>query len=109
MASFVHDKVFFIGDFNLPGIDWIRGTYSAEVSVNNEHLRDIILMHNLKRVVTEPTRIRAASASILDLIFISQTFQDFSVSVEHGISDHELVVFPAPSIFPSLLIVKLFL
>lgn len=93
MASFVHNKIFLIGDFNLPGIDWIRGTYSADVSVNNEHLRDIILMHNLQQVVTEPTRISAASASILDLIFISQTFQEFSVSVEQGISDHELVAF----------------
>lgn len=80
MASFVHNKNFLIGDFSLPGIEWIRGTYSANVSVNNDHLRDIILMHNLQQVVTEPTRISAASASILDLIFISQTFQDFSVS-----------------------------
>lgn len=44
-------------------------------------------------MVTEPTRISTTSASILDLVFISRTLDNYSVSVEHGISDHELVAF----------------
>lgn len=96
MASFVHSKTLLIGDFGLPGIGWIRGTCNADVSANNEHLHDIISTHNLQQEVTEPTRISAASASILHLIFISQGFQDYSVSVEQGISDHELVAFSCP-------------
>lgn len=96
IASFTSDNVLLIGDFNLPGIDWENASLFAESNLHVNYLRNIMLYHNLQQVVKHPTRIHDTSATILDLVFVSQSIETFTVSVEPGISDHQLVYFTCP-------------
>lgn len=93
MSSFKHKNVVLVGDFNLPNTNWELASSNSRHCANAEHLFDIMLCHNLKQVVGQPTRIHGSSASILDLIFVNRSFEMFSVSIHQGLSDHELVYF----------------
>lgn len=86
-------KIFLLGDFNLPGVNWEDNTSCTELTPHVNYMRDIILCHNLHQVVTLPTRVYGSSSSILDLVFVNRNVEKLSVSVERGISDHEMVCF----------------
>lgn len=60
-----------------------------------------ITCHNLRQVVNYPTRVDVTSAWILDLIFASNSIQNFAVSVENGLSDHciESFLFPVEAVY----------
>lgn len=93
VSSFVHKKLFLVGDFNLPGVNWEHCSSSGEFSTHVNYMREIILCHNLHQVVNLPTRVHGSSSSMLDLVFVSKTIENFSVSIEHGMSDHRMVYY----------------
>lgn len=93
MATFSHEKIFLVGDFNLPGIDW-EGFLPMPVSGTHvSFLFDVMLTLNLQQVVNQPTRVQGSSSSILDLVFVSRSLDNFVVTVQHGLSDHKMVSF----------------
>lgn len=52
-----------------------------------------MLAYDLTQVVREVTREHGSGGSILDLVFISRVFTEYSVSVQKGLSDHKLISF----------------
>lgn len=96
MSKFRRDKIYLVGDFNLPNIDWNSPFPSTNNDINASYMCDIMLIHNLQQGVKHPTRIHGEAASILDLVFLSQATERFTVSVETGLSDHCMVVFTCP-------------
>jgi len=71
-----------MGDFNSPDINW--QTF-ASTTVSSDHLRDLIIDHNLFQLLNVPTHIYG---NILDLIISSDT-DDLVV---HPLSDFLLVL-----------------
>lgn len=96
MASFKHDRIFLVGDFNLPSINWDSAFASVGQSPHASYLLDIMMCHDLRQVVKQPTRIDMACASVLDLVFVSRSIEKFDVSIENGLSDHHMVSFTCP-------------
>lgn len=96
MLMFEQENTFLASDFNLPEIDWDRPSPSPGHCTRSPHLLGIMLTHNLHQVLKQPTRIQGASVSILDLVFVTQSIEAFSVSVECGLSDNDMVVFSFP-------------
>lgn len=92
VASFKNGKYILAGDFNLPGVDWNQPFSNREMSSHVAYLTDIMLTADVQQVVDQPTRIHGNCASTLDLIFISRCIKDYSVSVQPGLSDHEMVL-----------------
>lgn len=84
MLAYLNQKVIIAGDFNYPDINWSK-LKSQSDPVGFSVLLDIMLDHNLTQVVQQPPRTNTSSCSLLDLVFIPRT-----VSVEPGISDHEM-------------------
>ncbi|XP_031359025.1 uncharacterized protein LOC116182622, partial [Photinus pyralis] len=80
------DQLFCLGDFNLNYLD-----YSNYLSMN---LFSILRSLNLKQVVTEPTRITANSATLIDLVITDNDCDVLSTQVVdmHTLTDHLLVV-----------------
>lgn len=93
LSSNVNDttKLVLAGDFNLPNIDWISLSTGNKDAASSEKLFEIMISHNLTQIVQQDTRVTSGSQSLLDLVFLSGTMEDFSVSVEEGISDHKLI------------------
>lgn len=89
MLAYINQKVIIAGDFNSPDIYWSKLKYQSD-PVGSSVLLDIMLDHNLTQVVQQPTRINTSSCSLLDLVFIPRTITECNVSVEPGISDHEM-------------------
>lgn len=79
------DKIYLLGDFNFPDIDWVNLTPSCHAS---EELINITLDFNLFQVVNEPTR----GSNILDLVFTSEPETIQSVSNFDGFSDHNMLL-----------------
>lgn len=85
-------KCVLTGDFNLPGIDWNALAISGYHDVESARLLlDSAFFHDLKQIVTVPTRVTETTQSILDLIFIKDFPGDCTVSTANGIADHKLV------------------
>lgn len=84
-------KLVLAGDFNLPNIDWISLSAGNKDATSSEKLFEIMISHNLTQIVQQATRVTSGSQSLLDLVFLSGTMEDFSVTVEDGISDHKLI------------------
>ena len=87
-------NILLTGDFNLPSISWSDDNYTIQstpaygTEVNNKML-DIVNDHSLSQHVHEPTR----EDNTLDLVFTTKPDMITDVSVESGMSDHNLVVF----------------
>lgn len=57
-----------------------------------------MLTHDLVQVVKQPTREQGSSHAILDLVFLSRDFYEYTVLIEKGLSDHHLVSVTIPLI-----------
>lgn len=85
-------KIILTGDFNLPHIDWHELSLGRADRLHGEYLFDIMLKYGLTQVVNEPTRIQGSCQSVLDISLVSDYFSNYKVCVEHGISDHKMVI-----------------
>lgn len=84
-------KLLMVGGFNLPGIDWDRIKSGAGSVRDANVLFDLMLVHNLVQLVREPTRHATGIDSLFDLAFLDRSFSSYHVSVEPGLSDHDIV------------------
>lgn len=96
MLQLPNRKILLIGDFNLPGVNWERLQADYESNKQINLVFDIMLAHDLIQLVKEPTRVKGASSSVLDLAFVHRDFTESTVTVEHGLSDHYLVCISLP-------------
>lgn len=55
-----------------------------------------MLEHDISQVVNQPTRVHGSCSSVLDLVFLPQCILDYTVHIEHGLSDHKLVNISMP-------------
>ena len=82
-------KIWLIGDFNAPCIDW----ESMSLFTNRTHvathssLIDVIQEHGLEQIVNQPTR----HHNILDLFFLNHPDDEFTVDILPGLGDHDIV------------------
>lgn len=84
-------RVVIAGDFNLPGIQWDT-LLPGPVQVRDcEMLLEMAFNFNLDQVVTEITRNGSTGGSVLDLIFLSNNFGTYTVTLHEGMSDHKIV------------------
>lgn len=90
-----YDKAILTGDLNLPGIDWC---YPFPNTKNYEHASYLfdMISQNMHQIVTQRTRVQGASASLLDLVFITRSIESFSVTVDPGLSDNDMVYISCP-------------
>ena len=77
--------VIFLGDFNLPNIDWINARFTNLVAT---HLCPIIEDLFLEQLVQEPTR----GNNILDLIFSEKELIDSINVTKTCLSDHSMLL-----------------
>lgn len=89
MSSLVHKKIIMAGDFNLPLIDWSRKNVTDLLDCP---LVDIMLACDLQQVVRTITHEHGDSGSIIDLVFVSNAFTEYELSLEPGVSDHKIVL-----------------
>lgn len=89
LIKYKGESILLVGDFNLPHVDWLRLSSPCD----DEIIFDIMFACDLSQVVKEFTREQGSSRSILDLIFVSSAFADYSVRLEESKSDHKLVLF----------------
>lgn len=52
-----------------------------------------MFVYDIVQGVNKVTRVQSTSSSILYLVFISRWINDYTVTVERGISDHKRVCF----------------
>lgn len=95
MSRFFNKQIFLVGDLNLPSVDW-EGLTCSQFSKNANTVFDIMLAHDLTQIVRQPTRVQGHASSILDLVFVKRAFSGYTVVVEQGLSDHELVSVTIP-------------
>jgi len=82
-------KVWLIGDFNAPCIDW----ESMSLFTNRTHvathyaLIDVMLEYGLEQIVDQPTR----HQNILDLFFLNHPNDEYTVNILPGLGDHDIV------------------
>ena len=82
-------KIWLIGDFNAPCIDW----ESMSLSINRTHvathsaLIDVMQEHGLEQTVNQPTR----HQNILDLFFLNHPNDKYTVDILPGLGDHDIV------------------
>lgn len=81
------------GDFNAPNVSWSQDGVASLGTNVSESLLELAFSRGLRQVVTEPTRVTGTSCSLLDLLFVSNDFDDCNVFVHDGISDHKMVFF----------------
>lgn len=80
-----------VRDFNVPEVSW--DWLCCGSSRNSEILFDVMLACDLTQVVLECTPVKDKCQSTLDLVFVGTNFDNCTVSVEEGMSDHKLVYF----------------
>lgn len=80
------------GDFNVPSVIWDTD-FPVPSSNAAKRLVDIVLFHDLTQLVKQPTRVQNATATTLDLFFVSNSMlrRVADTNVLDGISDHKLV------------------
>ncbi|XP_072021366.1 uncharacterized protein [Amphiura filiformis] len=86
-------SIWLLGDFNLPDVDWEKFAFKSggRYPAPSKAMIDIAMDHNLFQKVDKPTR----EKSILDLCFTNSPSFVKNVSVQAGISDHDVVVIDA--------------
>ena len=92
-----YSHLLYMGDFNLPGIDWDTWSYNSTNVLNYENqfiecLRDCYLFQH----ITQFTRKRGSDyPSVLDLVFTNEEnmVQDVELIAPVGKSDHSKVLF----------------
>ena len=87
-----NNNVIFIGDFNLPGIDWNNwnSTTNNQLEIDFiSKLRDFYLLQH----VNSPTRVRGADTPhILDLVITNDSFiEEINYYAPLGSSDHSVI------------------
>lgn len=90
----LHDNVLILGDFNLPGVDWLSQSPGSEQVASAEQQLELAFCYGLTQIVTEFTRVGTTRSSILDLVFVSPRLLPFlgGCEVVEGLSDHRMVV-----------------
>lgn len=106
VSYFRQQKIIIAGDFNLPGVDWENPFTSYEPSAHVHSVLDLMLCSNLQQVIRQPTHIQGTSSPILDLVFLSQCMENFSVAIEPGLSDHFMVKCTCPILTKKVLLLK---
>ncbi|XP_071502572.1 uncharacterized protein, partial [Diadema antillarum] len=86
-------SVWILGDFNLPHVDWESAVFKpgGQYPAVSRKVIDIMNDNNLQQLVKDPTR----AENILDLCFTNHPASAESVKVDHGISDHDMVIIEA--------------
>lgn len=80
--------VYILGDFNLPGIDWVNGGSPSKDLVSSNYLLELAERHFLTQVITKPTR----KNNILDLVFTNKPRDVIETQVKATcLSDHDQV------------------
>ena len=88
-----HD-VIVAGDFNAPNISWDNlEVPTSPSSSSSRKLIELTQEFNLMQFVKEPTRRKGNSSNTLDLVLSNRPDIICNVSVEPGISDHDIVLF----------------
>lgn len=85
-------RLIMTGDFNLPHINWQSPCSVGPDSSSAAKLVEIMFTCNLSQIVQDDTRITPKSRSLLDLVFLSNTINAYTVNVEDGVSDHKMIV-----------------
>lgn len=90
----LQENVLLLGDFNLPGINWLSQSCGAEQVGSAEQLLELAFCYGLTQIVADFTRIGTTRSSVLDLAFVSPGLRPFlgDCDVEEGLSDHRMVV-----------------
>lgn len=95
LNNIFHNKdlpnVILAGDFNLPDINWQRGFIKPAPQWGipvNQAMLNLSNDYSLTQCVHEPTRLN----NILDLIFTTNPNLVYEVSVQFGMSDHDVAV-----------------
>lgn len=84
------------GDFNLPWINWPDLCYDHHKVASAESLLLTAFSFSLSKLIFCATRIVDSCSSILDLVFVSSSLEDCTISVENGISDHKIIRISCP-------------
>ena len=88
-----HD-VIVAGDFNAPNISWVNlEVPTSPSSSSSRKLIELTQEYNLMKFVKEPTRRQGNSSNTLDLVLSNRPDIICNVSVEPGISNHDIVLF----------------
>lgn len=86
------------GDLNAPNISWDNLEASANLSsFSSKKLIELTQGYNLMQFVKEPTRRQGNSSNTLELVLSNRPDIICNVSVEPGISDHDIVLFTLKS------------
>ena len=85
------------GDFNLPGIDWVKSILvsSRPYAFNSKRFIDYLL-HSLEQINLQPTR----GTNMLELLITNSPETVHNVRCDMGISDHGQVVYAEFNYFP---------
>ena len=88
------NRVLIMGDFNVPGIDWINRDVLVGASKIDKDVYKKMQDCFLYQHVTKPTRFRGTSSSTLDLIFTKEEedVKNIQVLEPLGKSDHGIVI-----------------
>ena len=76
----IYPNIILLGDFN-----------ENLLNENLTHLKNIMLVNNLRNIITTPTRITAHSSTLLDPIIISDNFEFYKsrcYDIDESVSDH---------------------
>lgn len=86
-------NILLAGDFNLPSINWKSCTFEncGVYASSSKLLLDMINTFGLEQMVLQPTRTTMNTSNILDLALTNQPHFVESISIEDGISDHNIV------------------
>ncbi|KAK9745818.1 Endonuclease-reverse transcriptase [Popillia japonica] len=84
-VSLMYDYVTILGDFNLDLLNDSNGTVNQFLT--------LIESYNFTQIINEPSRVTAATATLLDLILVSDVdrVRSHSVKPTYGLSDHDAV------------------
>lgn len=82
-------KIWLIGDFNVPNIDWNTMTlFRNKPHIAAESLLiDTVQEFGLEQIVNQPTR----SQNILDLFLLNRPNQNYIIQILPGLGDHDIV------------------
>lgn len=80
VARFRDNRVNITGDFNLSNIDWNHPYSNSATRDHVDYVAHIMLNGDVHQIVNQPTRIQNNTVSLLDLVFISSSLENYNIS-----------------------------